>query len=151
MKSDQKKTQLNIEELAGGIAGAFPGSVKSSDKVSITVDPKSLYEIAKYLKNSENLDFNYLSNITSVDYEDYFEIVYHLISLSRSHKLTLRTRCYDKTKPEVPSVVDLWRSADFQEREIYDLIGITFTGHPNMKRLLLWEGFEGHPLRKDYL
>jgi len=151
MKADQKTKQLNIEEVAGKIIASLPGSILSSDKASITVDPKFLHEVAKYLKNYEGFDFDFLSDVTSVDYEDYFEVVYHLVSLSHNHALTLKTRCDDKAKPEVPSVVDLWRSADFQEREIYDLMGITFTGHPNMKRLLLWEGFEGHPLRKDYL
>jgi NADH:ubiquinone oxidoreductase subunit C len=82
---------------------------------------------------------------------DYFEVVYHLISLEHNHSLVLKTRCYDRDKPVVPSVVNLWRSADFQEREVYDLMGIIFDGHPNLKRLLLWEGFVGHPLRRDYL
>jgi NADH-quinone oxidoreductase subunit C len=151
MKVKQKTKQLNAEEVAGKITAAFPDSLKPADKGSILVDSKYLYEVAEYLKKSEEFDFNYLSDITSVDYEDYFEVVYHLVSLSHNHMLTLKTRCSDKAKPEVPSVVNLWRSADFQEREIYDLMGITFIGHPNMKRLLLWEGFEGHPLRKDYL
>jgi NADH:ubiquinone oxidoreductase subunit C len=86
-----------------------------------------------------------------VDYMDYFEVVYHLISLKHNHSLVLKTRCHDRGKPVVPSVVSLWRSADFQEREAYDLMGIVFDGHPNLRRLLLWEGFAGHPLRRDYL
>jgi NADH-quinone oxidoreductase subunit C len=151
MKAQQRTKQLNAEEVAGKIAAAMPGSVTASDKDSVTVSPKFLFEAAKYLKDAGEFDFNFLSDITSVDYEDFFEVVYHLVSLNHNHMLTLRTRCADKAKPEVPSVVSLWRSADFAEREIYDLMGITFSGHPNMKRLLLWEGFEGHPLRKDYL
>jgi NADH-quinone oxidoreductase subunit C len=151
MTINQKTKQLNAEEVAGKIAAAIPSSVTSSDKISITINPKFLYEAAKYLKDVEEFDFNFLSDITSVDYEDYFEVVYHLVSLTLNHLLTLRIRIFDKVKPEIPSVVTLWRSADFQEREIYDLMGITFSRHPNMKRLLLWEGFEGHPLRKDYL
>jgi len=63
----------------------------------------------------------------------------------------VKTRCYDRENPTVSSVVGLWQGADFQEREIYDLLGIKFDGHPNMKRIFLWEGFQGHPLRKDYL
>jgi NADH:ubiquinone oxidoreductase subunit C len=82
---------------------------------------------------------------------DYFEVVYHLISLKHNHSLVLKTRCHDRGKPVVPSVVGIWRSADFQEREAYDLMGIVFDGHPNLRRLLLWEGFAGHPLRRDYL
>ncbi len=144
-------TSLNSEETAKKIASAFPGSVTAADKNAVIVDSKSLYQVADYLKNSAEFDFNYLANLTSVDYTDYFEVVYNLVSLNRNHSLTLKTRCYEREKPTVPSVVSLWRTADFQEREIYDLMGITFSGHPNMKRLFLWEGFQGHPLRRDYL
>jgi NADH:ubiquinone oxidoreductase subunit C len=63
----------------------------------------------------------------------------------------LKTRCNDREQPVVPSVISVWQGADFQEREIYDLLGIRFAGHPNMKRIFLWEGFKGHPLRRDYL
>lgn len=144
-------TSLNGEEIAKKIASAFPGSVTAADKNAVIVDSKSLYQVAEYLKNSAEFDFNYLANLTSVDYMDCFEVIYNLVSLNRNHSLTLKTRCYEREKPIVPSVVSLWRTADFQEREVYDLMGITFSGHPNMKRLFLWEEFQGHPLRRDYL
>jgi NADH-quinone oxidoreductase subunit C len=142
---------LNGEDVAKKIANVFPDSVTASDKKAVIVNSKSLYQVAEYLKNTAEFDYNYLANLTSADYMDYFEIVYNLVSLNHNHSLTLKTRCHDREKPSVPSVVSLWRTADYQEREIYDLMGITFTGHPNMKRLLLWEGFPGHPLRRDYL
>lgn len=142
---------LNGEDVAKKIASAFPGSVTAADKKAVVVDSKSLYQIAEHLKNTADFDFNYLANLTSTDYMDYFEVVYNLVSLNHNHSLILKTRCYDREKPTVPSVVKLWRTADYQEREIYDLMGITFSGHPNMKRLFLWEGFPGHPLRRDYL
>ena len=143
--------RFNGEEAAKKIASACPDSVISADKDAVVVDSKSLHQVAEYLKTDAGFDFNYLANLTSVDYMDYFEVVYNLISLNHNHSLTLKTRCYDRDNPTVPSVIDLWRTADYQEREIYDLMGITFSGHPNMKRLFLWEGFEGHPLRRDYL
>lgn len=143
--------QLNGEEVAKKLSSALAGSVAASSKEAIVVDNKSLYKVAEYLKNTAEFDFNYLADLTAVDYMDYFEVVYHLVSLTHNHSLTLKTRCYDREKPTVPSVVSLWRTADLQEREIYDLMGITFSGHPNMKRLFLWEGFEGHPLRREYL
>ena len=142
---------LNGEEIAKKIASTFPGSVTAADKNAVVVDVRSLYQVAEYVKNAAELDFNYLANLTSVDFTDHFEVVYNLVSLNRNHSLTLKTRCYDREKPTVPSVVNLWRTADFQEREIYDLMGITFSGHPTMKRLFLWEGFQGHQLRRDYL
>jgi len=144
-------TILNSEEIAKKIVDVLPDSVVSADKSAIVVTSKSLYQVAEFLKNTPGLDFDYLTNLTAVDYMDYFEVVYHLISLKHNHSLVLKTRCSDREKPVVPSVVSLWRSADFQEREAYDLMGIVFEGHPNLRRLLLWEGFVGHPLRRDYL
>lgn len=142
---------LNGGEVAKKIAEAVPGSVIASDKTTVIVDSQYLYQVAEYLKNSPGLEFDYLPNLTAIDYMDYFEIVYTLNSLEYNHSLVLKTRCYDRNKPSISSVVSLWRAADYQEREIYDLMGISFQGHPNMKRLFLWEGFPGHPLRRDYL
>ena len=142
---------LNGEEVAKKIAEVVPGSVAAADKVTVVVSSKSLYQVAEFLKSTAGLDFDYLNDLTAVDYLDYFEVVYHLTSLKHNHSLVLKTRCYEREKPIVSSVVSLWRAADFQEREVYDLMGITFEGHPNLKRLLLWEGFAGHPLRRDYL
>ena len=142
---------LNGEEVAEKIRGVFPGSVVAADKAAVIVTNQSLYQVAEFLKNTTGLDFDYLVDLTAVDYLDYFEVVYHLTSLKHNHSLVLKIRCYEREKPAVSSVVKLWRAADFQEREVYDLMGITFEGHPNLKRLLLWEGFVGHPLRRDYL
>ena len=142
---------LNGEEVAKKITEVVPGSVAAADKMAVVVGSKSLYQVAEFLKSTSGLDFDYLNDLTAVDYLDYFEVVYHLTSLKHNHSLVLKTRCYGREKPVVSSVVSLWRAADFQEREVYDLMGITFEGHPNLKRLLLWEGFDGHPLRRDYL
>jgi NADH-quinone oxidoreductase subunit C len=144
-------TALNGEQVAKEITEVFPGVVVAADKAAVVVTSKSLCQVAEFLKKTPALDFDYLANLTAVDYVDYFEVVYHLVSLNHNHSLVLKTRCHDREKPVVPSVVNLWRSADFQEREAYDLMGIIFDGHPNLKRLLLWEGFVGHPLRRDYL
>ncbi|HEX75802.1 MAG TPA: NADH-quinone oxidoreductase subunit C [Dehalococcoidia bacterium] len=142
---------LNGEEVAKKITEVFPDSVAAANKVTVVVTSKSLYQVAEFLKNTSGLDFDYLNNLTAVDYIDYFEVIYHLTSLKHNHSLILKTRCYERDRPIVPSVVKIWRTADFQEREVYDLMGITFEGHHNLKRLLLWEGFVGHPLRRDYL
>ena len=115
------------------------------------VSSQALHDVISYLKENPDFDFDYLVNITSIDYYDYFEVVYHLISRSHNHSLTVKTRCYGREDLSVPSITDIYRGADFQEREVYDLMGISFEGHPNLKRLFLWDGFEGHPLRKDYL
>jgi NADH-quinone oxidoreductase subunit C len=142
---------LSGKDIARQIEKKFPGCVAESAADSLLVKAESLLEIAAYLKDTPGLDFDYLTAVSGVDYFDCFEVVYHLTSLKHNHSLVLKARCYDRDNPVLPSVVGLWRTADFQEREIYDLLGISFTGHPNLKRIALWEGFEGHPLRKDFL
>ena len=138
-------------KIAKQLTKQFPDAISEASDQAVLVKSESLFEVAQYFKSNPELDFNYLSHITAVDYYDYFELIYQLVSLDHNHSLVLKTRCYDRDKPTVPSVVSLWRGADFQEREIYDLMGISFQGHPNLKRIVLWQGFEGHPLRKDYL
>jgi NADH-quinone oxidoreductase subunit C len=142
---------LSGSDIAAKIEAKFPHSVVKATDQSLLVKAESLLEIAGYLKDTPGLDFDYLTLITTVDYIECFEVVYQLTSLKQNHSLVLKTRCYNRDNPALPSVVGLWRGADFQEREIYDLFGISFTGHPNLKRIVLWEGFEGHPLRKDFL
>ncbi len=142
---------LSGNEVASQITRNFPEAVVATSNEAMLVKNESVFGIAEYLKNTPELAFDYLNYITAVDHYDYFEVVYQLTSLKHNHSLVFKTRCYDRDNPAVPSVVKLWRGADFQEREIYDLMGISFTGHPNLKRIALWEGFQGHPLRKDYL
>jgi NADH-quinone oxidoreductase subunit C len=139
------------KEVAAKLEQQFPESIIESDGNSLLVKSESLFDIISFLKNNPEFGFNFLNNVTSADYLDYFELVYHLTSMEHNHSLVVRTRCYDRENPTVASIVSLYRGADLQEREIYDLMGIRFEGHPNLKRLLLWDGFQGHPLRKDYL
>jgi NADH:ubiquinone oxidoreductase subunit C len=82
---------------------------------------------------------------------EYFELVYHLLSMRNNTSAVIKSKIFGREELSVPSVFSIWQGADLQEREIWDLMGIRFDGHPNMKRVLLWEGFPGHPLRKDYL
>jgi len=142
---------LSGSKIAKQMTENFPEAVAEASDQAVVVKSESLLEVAQYLKSSPELDFDYLTSITAVDYYEYFELVYQLTSLKHNHSLVLKTRCYGRDKPAVLSVVSLWRGADFQEREIYDLMGIRFNGHPNLNRIVLWQGFEGHPLCKDYL
>ncbi len=141
---------LSGKEIATRIEEKLPGSVVESSQGNLVVKNDSLLPVAAFLKDTENLKFDYLNYITAVDYYSYFEVVYQLTSLTHNHSVVLKARC-SREKPSLPSVMGLWQGADFQEREIYDLLGIKFEGHPNMKRIFLWEGFPGYPLRKDFL
>jgi NADH-quinone oxidoreductase subunit C len=138
-------------EVAEKIGEQLPGAVVEYNDTSVLVKSESIFDACRLLYQTAGLDFDYLVNLTGVDYLDYLEVVYHLVSMKHNHSLVLKTRCYDREQPTVPSVVSVWKGADFQEREVYDLLGIRFDGHPNMKRIFLWEGFQGHPLRRDYL
>jgi NADH-quinone oxidoreductase subunit C/D len=126
-----------------------PGAVIEVTKNGLVVAPDKLLQLAAYLRDKTGYD--YLSMITSVDWPDYLEVVYYLYGVAQvKDALVLKVRLTDKANPEVPSLVSLYPGADFQEREVYDMMGIRFAGHPNLRRILLWEGFEGYPLRKDY-
>ena len=142
---------LSGKEIASRIEERFPGSIEESSQDSLVVKSDSLLPVAAFLKDAEGLEFDYLNYITSVDYYSYCEVVYQLTALEHNHTIVIKTKCYGRENPSVPSVTGLWQGADAQEREIYDLMGIKFEGHPNLKRIFLWEGFPGHPLRKDYL
>jgi len=142
---------LSGKEIATRLEEQFPGSIVESSQNSLVVKSESWLEAAAFLKTTPGLDFDYLTSITAVDYYNYFEVVYQLTSIKHNHSLVVKTRCYGRDNPTLPSVIGLWRGADFQEREIYDLMGISFDGHPNLKRIFLWEGFQGYPLRRDYL
>ena len=152
---------LTGDELAERVGAAVPDSVDSvsgapdsidrPDGSALRVKAPRVADVAGFLKSDENLDFNFLNSISAVDYIDHFEVVYHLTSLNKQHTAIVKARLNGRDDLSLPSVYHLWRGADFQEREIWDLMGIRFDGHPNLKRIMLWEGFEGHPLRKDYL
>ena len=139
------------EELSLCLAGTFPDVVEKWDQAAAWVTVESIVEVCRFLRDDSELHFDFLSSISAVDYIDHFDVVYHLTSLNKQHTAIVKARLNGRDELSLPSVYHLWRGADFQEREIWDLMGIRFDGHPNLKRIMLWEGFEGHPLRKDYL
>ena len=139
------------KDVAGRLEEKFPGSIIEYTQDYLVVKNDSLPEIAAFLKDSDDLNFDYLNYITAVDRFEYFEVIYQLTSTIHNHTVVIKAKCYGRDNLSLPSVIGIWQGADFQEREIYDLMGIRFEGHPNMKRIFLWEGFQGHPLRKDYL
>ncbi len=118
-------------------------------QAALLLEPNHMLDILGSLKTNESYQFNMLRNLTAVDYLEYMEIVYHLYSLPLRQAITIKTRCGIEDS-EVPSVTAIWPSANFQEREIYDLLGVKFIGHPDLRRILLPEDFSGHPLRKTY-
>ncbi|MBI2871994.1 MAG: NADH-quinone oxidoreductase subunit C [Chloroflexi bacterium] len=141
---------LTGEVLARRIKEVLGGVVDDANATDVWVRPQSVLEVCRFLKETPDLGFDFLNSISGVDYVEYFEVVYHLTSLVYNHSTVVKTRVYGREEPTVPSVLPVWRGADLQEREVYDLMGIVFAGHPNLKRIMLWEGFPGHPLRRDW-
>ena len=145
--------EWNGKKLAEEISNHISDSVVSSDDNSVYISREKIYEVLKFLKETSGFSFDLLSSITAVDYIDHFEVVYHLKSLITLSKATLKVKLGfgREDQPEIDSAYNLWKGADFQEREVFDLMGIHFVNHPNLKRILLWDGFPGHPLRKDFV
>ncbi len=118
--------------------------------VEISVPSSNLFSAAKTLRENEAISCDYLVNITGVDYATYMAVVYHLESVKHRHMLVLKTRTTGRDNPAIDSVCDIWKSAEYLEREIYDLLGIRFNNHPDLRRLFLDSSW-GFPLRKDYV
>jgi len=144
-------TAVTGNELADAVQRRFPEAVEEASEGALRVAPDAIADVCRFLREDALQDFDLLSSLTAVDYVEYFEIVYHLTSIARNASAVLKARVYGREAPALPSVVGVWQGADLQEREAFDLMGVTFTGHPNLKRMLTWEGFQGYPLRRDYL
>ena len=153
-------TALTPESVLTRVHAALPqarvelvNNPSPSGQHSLLVHREDALEVAQFLKNDPELLLDYASNVSGVDYADHLEAVYHLFSIAQKQgPITLRTRTGDRADDaSVPSLTPVWKSAEFQEREAFDLLGIRFEGHPDLRRLLMWDEFADHPLRKDYV
>jgi NADH-quinone oxidoreductase subunit C len=143
-------------EIAAAIAAEFPGEVVEETsfrgQVAVTVLRENIVEICRFMYDDPSIAMNYLSDLCAVDFPDRadrFEVVYNLYSLDHRHRIRIKARVPEDDL-EIDSVVPVWRAADWFEREAYDLFGIVFRGHPDLRRLLLPDNWRGYPLRKDY-
>jgi NADH-quinone oxidoreductase subunit C len=127
-------------------------SLKIVQQSLLIENVKDLPSVVLFLKENDALRLDYISSITGADYLKHLECVYHLYSMEKKGPLvTLRVRCHDRNKPVLPSITPIYRGAEFQEREAYDMYGFIFEGHPDLRRILMWDNFEGFPMRKDYV
>jgi NADH-quinone oxidoreductase subunit C len=143
-------TALASRDIVTKVNARFPGAADEAGENGALVKAEQLPAVMAFLKNEAGLEFDYFNYVTAVDYYSYFEVIYQLTSYKHNRSVVIKARCFDRDNPTLPSVTGLWQGADFQEREIYDLFGIKFEGHPDLRRIFLWEGFPGHPLRKDF-
>jgi len=138
-------------DIAHRIEQELQGAVLEAAPEAATVEVGWLVRVCAFLRDESQLRFEFLSSLTAVDRLEYFEVVYHLTSIRLNQMTAVKVRAEDRENPRVPSVTTVWEGANLQEREAYDLMGIVFEGHPDMRRVFLWDGFDGYPLRKDYL
>ena len=136
------------------IRDAFPDAVVETTDVhgilNIRLNPSALLPVCEMLQSNPDMAFDYLADVTGIDWKDRIEVVYQLTAIAENVRIALRVNL-DHENPEVDSVTSVWKGANFQEREVYDLMGVVFKGHPDLRRILLPEDWEGHPLRKDYV
>ena len=145
------------ESLTSAVQTRLQGKILESHTVRgeeiIFLSRQGMLEIFRILKEDPQLDFNFLMDLTAVDYlgkkTPRFEVVYHMYSLSHNRGLRVKVALGEE-ELEVPSLTSLWKSADWLEREAWDMFGVRFQGHPDLRRILLYDEFQGHPLRKDY-
>jgi NADH-quinone oxidoreductase subunit C len=146
------KSHPAIARLLAWNASAVQNAKFDRDEMTICVDRENIREACALLRDDAECAFNFLSDVTCVDWypaEPRFEVVYHLLSISKKERVRLKVRL-DSSSPAVESVTSVWPGANYFEREVFDLFGVRFTGHPYLRRLLMPEDWEGHPLRKDY-
>ena len=145
---DDRGTALSalLPQVLRGLGVEFGAAV---DEVVVTARPEDVPALCRLAKEDPTLDFNYLRCLSVVDYVERLEVSYHLFSLEKRHKMVVKTSV-SPDEPNVPSVVSVWRGADWFEREGHDLFGVVFQGHPNLAPLVLYEGFEGYPGRRSF-
>jgi NADH-quinone oxidoreductase subunit C len=141
-----------IEKVKDRFGAEILGAEDARGEETITVGREHAYDLFRALRDEPGFEFNYLSDLSAVDWlerKPRFDVVYHLNSLTLKHRLRVKIGV-DGADPWVHSVVGIWGAADWLERECYDMFGIDFKGHPDLRRILMYDSFEGHPLRKDY-
>ncbi len=144
----------SVAALRSQFGSAVDRHLVSSGQTIVYVQRDRSHDILAWLKDAPGQEYNYLTDVTAVDYRDPerpLEVVYQLRSLGRKADLRIKVALDKRAALEVRSVYDLWRGADWLEREVFDMFGITFSGHPDLRRILMWETYaEGYPLRKDF-
>jgi NADH-quinone oxidoreductase subunit C len=149
---EQLKNHPAVAKLMAWNPAAVEGAKFDRDEMSIYVERSCVREACLLLRDDADCQFSFLADITCVDWfpsEPRFEVVYHLLSISKKERVRLKVRL-DGSSPALDSVTPVWPAANYFEREVFDLFGVRFAGHPYLRRLLMPEDWEGHPLRKDY-
>jgi NADH-quinone oxidoreductase subunit C len=141
-----------VEVIQGKFTDAVTDVIEHRGETTIVVSPNKIVDVCSYLKETTGLEYNFLSDVTAVDYypdEPRFAVNYHLYSMIHNRRIRIKA-FLNSDNPTIPTISPVWSAALFQEREAFDMMGIVFEGHPDMRRILMPEDWEGHPQRKDY-
>ncbi len=144
-------TNESLQQLISGWADDLEFWEEGSEFLNIEVPPAGLHSLMSRLKEDEQTKFDYLFCLSGVDWGEELGVIYHLESIEFRHQIVVRVKTADRENPTLDTVSNIWATADFHEREVFDFFGIKFNGHPNLKRLFLTDEWEGYPLRKDYV
>lgn len=141
---------MSVEEIKNYISNVLPEAVfdETGEFLNVMIEPKDWRLLAEQLK-SGTLNMDYLFCLTCVDWKTHLTMVYHLSSTDHRQTVVIKSKL-DRNNPEIKTVCDIWRTAEFHEREVYEMFGVKFTDHPDLRRLILTDDFEGWPLRKDF-
>lgn len=141
---------MTVEEIKNYISNVLPEAVfdETGEFLNVMIEPKDWRLLAEQLK-SGTLNMDYLFCLTCVDWKTHLTMVYHLSSTDHRQTVVIKSKL-DRNNPEIKTVCDVWRTAEFHEREVYEMFGVKFTDHPDLRRLILTDDFEGWPLRKDF-
>jgi NADH-quinone oxidoreductase subunit C len=145
-----KTGTMTNEEIKEFISAIHPSAVydETGEWLNIQIEAAEWKRLARLLRNSPS-NFDYLFCLTCIDWKTHMTIVYHLSSTVHRHTIVIKAKV-DRADPRIETVTDIWKTAEFHEREVFDLFGVSFTGHPDLRRLILTDDFEGYPLRKDF-
>ena len=140
-----------LREIISNWEAAAEYEEENTQFLNVVITPPQLKALAENLRKDESTHFDYMFCLTCVDYPEYFMMVYHFRSTTHKHEMVLKVGIDDKESPVVDTLSDIWRTAEFLEREVYDLFGVKFNNHPDLRRILLDDDWKGYPLRKDYV
>jgi len=149
------KTEVMTNEALQNLINSWTAELEfteeGSEFLTISVKPEHFHQLMLQLKSNNETNFDYLFCLTGMDWGKELGIIYHLESTTHRHCIVVKVQTEDRENPTIDSVCDIWKTANFHEREIFDFFGIKFNNHPNLKRLFLTDEWEGFPLRKDYV
>ncbi len=144
---------MTNEEIKSAVVALLPAATfdESGEFLNILIDAKDLRPLIRALRYNSEFDCDFLFCLTCIDWKTHFTAVYHLLSKKHKHTIVVKAKIADVNNPEVETVSDIWQTANFHEREVFDLFGVKFLNHPDLRRILLDEDWDGYPLRKNYV